>query len=128
MSTPKTEPAEGTFDWFLAQPDISAAIKEARAQNGENLAGLLSAWGPFIVVRKPTFEEELAFHASQSNQSPTKQKWGSILLVEACLIYPDHQEFKLLREQHGYLFADNVCAIILERFGPQDKVTESKKI
>lgn len=115
------------FAEWVNKPEIQTKLNEARATYGTNISGILSGWGPFVIIRKPTFEEELAFHASQKNPNPTQQCWGGIKLVEACLLYPSHQDFMLLRQKHGFLFADNIASFCLSEFGPE-KNTESKKL
>ena len=120
----KREPS--ALEKFLAQPDVQRAIDTAKSE-GRELCAIQSAWGPCVITRKPTYEEELAFTASSRHTNVTQQAHGAPRLLEAILIYPSLPDLRILRDKHGYQFVDNLVAITLREFGPTGE-PDSKKL
>jgi len=116
------------LDRFLALPECKAACDAARQAYSE-LACITSGWGKnlFLVVHKPTFEQELAYQAGKNNPSPTQQAWAAVKFAENCLVYPSLVEFEALKKEHGYMFVDNVAAMIMIQWSPGG-TSEVKKI
>lgn len=110
-------PAELKIDAF--KTEYGEQIDAAAAQHGaERLAFIVSGWGPVYLVRKPTFEAEMAFSTGQSSSLKSERAWAPIRLCESVIVCPSLAQFEKDRTDHGYLFADNIAAETLRIFGP----------
>lgn len=117
---PAYEP--GSIEEFLDKQ--APLVSRLKGEHGDRLAVVRSPWGPIIVAKKPSYQQDLAFNAALRHPNPVKQCEGSYALLQNVIVWPDMGTFRQLREEYGFQFVDDLAARVMGCWGPKNPGAE----